>query len=590
MSGRRRRSAPARRRAAGAVLAAALAWGAGCSESAPPRGAWSALLVTLDTTRRDALGCYGAAGDPTPNLDRLAREGIRATAAYTVAPLTLPSHASMLTGLVPPRHGVRDNGLWALSDAAPTLAEAARAAGLDTAAFVGALVLDERFGLDQGFDVYRGPSPASEGSGAHFPELPAREVVDRALDWLDGRDPAKRFFLWVHLFDPHGPHEPPEPFAKRFPLDPYLAEVASADHQIGRLLDGLRDAGELERTFVLFVADHGEAFGEHGEMSHGAYCWETTLRVPLLLRHPDGRCAGTTLDAITSVVDVAPTLADAMGIAGPEGMDGVSLYGRAPAAARGAYFESYDGFLAYGWSPLVGWIDADAKYLHSSEPQLFDVRADPGETRDLVAERPRDVERARAAIAALVARSRVAAADGALDGELVGAIRGLGYAAVAGAEVELPPPLAPSDRPSPQSRVEEQERCVRALGMIGLGLHADAERLLANVLEQNPDNAFALDRIATCRMRLGRPEEAIEPLTRLVERGAAQPGSWFNLGECLAAAGRADEALGAFERAAAADPRQPVFLRRLAEVLAGRGEDARAAELRARVEALEAER
>src|SRR6185503_9303787 len=276
-AGPERRHGRGGRRVRRAIALGVLVLAAGCGQEERR----SALLVTLDTTRADALSCYGNREPTTPVLDSLAKDGVAFDAAHTVMALTLPAHTSMLTGLAPLRHGLRDNGVAALPEAAQTIAARAHAAGIDTAAFVSSVVLDDDFGLDQGFDVYSVPVRRGATERAHGAERPARATIDAALAWLAGRDSARPFFLWVHLYDPHHPYTPSAPFAERF-SSPYLGEVAAMDHELGRLFDDLRARGLLERTFVLALADHGEAFGEHGELTHGTYCYETTLHVPLI--------------------------------------------------------------------------------------------------------------------------------------------------------------------------------------------------------------------------------------------------------------------------------------------------------------------
>ncbi len=577
----------ARWKAWAGILATLAACGAPAEPEPQLTGPHHVLLVTLDTTRRDALTCYGAPAGITPELDALAADGVRFTAAYSAVPLTLPSHASMLTGLYPPRHGLRDNGLAALPSSAVTLAELAREAGYETAAFQAAVVLDRAFGLDQGFDTYVGPALAAESHSSHFAELPAEQVVERALGWLDGRDRTKRFFLWVHLFDPHLPREPAEEFQRRSPLDPYLAEVAQMDHAIGRLVARLKANEVFDDTVVMVVGDHGEAFGEHGEITHGSYCWETTLRIPMILREPSPGRAGTTVDAIVSVVDVFPTLAWAMGVPPGSEHDGQSLFGRRPDAKRGAYFESYNGWSSYGWSPLAGWLDPDGKYLHSSEPQFFDIARDPGETNDLADERAGELERYRARIAAMVERGSLGASGEAIDEALLNQIKSLGYAGLGAGDIDWPAPLAPSERPSPQSRVQEQERSLKALQLVELGRFDKAETLLREITDDNPRNFFALDRLALVLMRQGKFTAAVAPLERLVSEGPQWAGSWYNLGECLAVAERPADALAAFERALELNPRQPAFLERLHEEYAARGEAERARAMKEQLDALE---
>ena len=327
----------------------------------------SILLVTLDTTRADALGCLGGRPGVTPRLDALAREGVLYTQARTTAPVTLPAHASMFTGLYPIRHGARDNGRTPLPPEATTLAELAREAGLETAAFVAAAVLDDAWGLDQGFETYVDPTRPHDGSvSAMYVERSAEEVVGDALRWLRERDAGRPFLLWVHLFDPHAPYVPPPAFARQAGGDPYLGEVARADAGVGALLDELARQDLDDETLVVVVSDHGEGLGDHGEVTHGSLAYDTTLRVPLIVRHPDGRRAGTRSDEAASVVDVLPTVAAALGLEAPAGIDGVDLGEPLDGAERGIFFETSYGFLHYGWSPISGWLEGGLKYVHDA--------------------------------------------------------------------------------------------------------------------------------------------------------------------------------------------------------------------------------
>jgi arylsulfatase A-like enzyme len=413
--------------------------GSACGPAGPsPR---SALLVTLDTTRADALSCYGARAHTTVALDALAREGVLYERAYSPVPITLPAHASLLTGLVPLRHGVRVNGEHALAEEARTLAEAARAAGLATAAFVSADVLAPAFGLAQGFEHYSVVDAPRAARGAGGQERPAAATVDAALAWFAARDPARPYFLWVHLFDAHAPYAPPAELARDFST-PYLAEVAAMDHALARLFAALDGSGAGERPFVLVVGDHGEAFGEHGEDGHGLTCQEATLRVPLLARWPDGRRAGERSQELVGVVDVAPTVAEALGLALGEGLDGRSFFRESLPEGRGLYFESYQAWYTRGWSPIAGWLDAQGKYAHSSAPEFHDWRADPGEARDLVGER--DVRPYLSALARVVALPRLTPVE---PGEAArSAVAALGYGSAEPGALLFPEPLEPGTR------------------------------------------------------------------------------------------------------------------------------------------------
>lgn len=547
-------------------LVAALAFG-GCGGGEPLDGIHSGLLITLDTTRADALTSYGGRPGLTPNMDALAAEGVRYTRAQTVAPLTLPAHASMLTGLYPLRHGVRDNGLVPVPESATTLAEIASEAGFQTAAFISAVVLDEAFGLAQGFETYETPRGAgSESQSSHFSELPAGVIVDRALDWYTTRDPERPFFLWVHLFDPHGPYEPPPEFSSRVPSNAYLGEVAYMDNEIGRLIEALRSDGGIDSTLIVVVADHGESMGEHQEATHGAYCWQTTMHVPFIVRHPDGYHRGRTNDAIVSVADVHPTLAEGMGLSVGRDLDGISLYRGSVPADRGVYFESYNGLLSYGWSPLSGWIDARGKYLHSSEPQFFVLDEDPGEKKNVIGERAADAARHLTRIQELTHKPTLEAGPSIDDG-LAGDIQKLGYTAMGTADGGVPGPLEVEGLPSPQSRIQEQVETLRALSYLDAKRSDLALPILERLVEENPTNWFALDRLTNCLMSLERNEEAIPHLERLLGSGPQWPGTWFNLGLCYEEVERFPDAVDAYARAVELKPNEALFLRKTIKLL-----------------------
>ncbi len=576
---RRARAGRVTPRAPRALALLACAWAAACGGEKD--ACQSAVLVTLDTTRADALGCYGAPDDPTPALDALARRALLLERASTTAPLTLPSHCSMMTGLVPLRHTVRDNADRPLPASAVTLAERAREAGFRTAAFLGAVVLAPAFALDQGFDVYDAPEA---GPDRPHGDRRADEVIDRALAWLDARDEDERFLLWVHLFDPHTPYEPPA--AARRDLAPYAGEVSWMDRQLGRLLERLEAEGLSASTAVLVLGDHGEAFGEHDELTHGLFCYQTTLHVPMLLALPpgDARARPGQRDArLASVVDVQPTLLDALGLEVPEGIDGLSLLAAAP-PERGVYFESYTGYLSLGWSPLAGWRDARGKYLHSSRPQLFDVDRDPGEEQDLLpggaAVRPYQLALADVAHAPRLEES------GAQSGsELVRELRGLGYTSVGGRRAALPDPLAPSDRPSPPDKAREHRETLAAVKRLNAGDVAGAQRVLARIAAESPHNLFVLDTLATSLMRQGLFEEALEPLQRLLEERPERAASWADLGRSLAELERPEEAERALRRSLELEPGQATALDALDRLLEAQGRGDEADALRAKAAA-----
>src|SRR5437867_1078941 len=278
------------------------------------------VVVTLDTTRADRLGCYGFRGIETPNIDGLARDGVLFEHATATVPLTFPSHSSIFTGLIPPHHGVRDNGGYFLDDAKVTLAERLHDAGYATGAFIGAWVLESKWGLAQGFDEYSDRFDLSKYKVVSLGTVqkPGDEVMDSALAWLE-KTKAKKFFAWVHLYDPHTPYEPPEPFASRYRGQPYLGEIAYTDKVVGRLLDWLGGSGLLGRTLLVVTGDHGESIGDHGESTHAYFIYDSTTHVPLIVRTPWGLRGRRALQA--SSVDIVPTVLDLLGLPPAEGID-----------------------------------------------------------------------------------------------------------------------------------------------------------------------------------------------------------------------------------------------------------------------------
>lgn len=540
---------------------------AGCADdpattipSAPDEPAVrSALVVTLDTTRADAIGAFGGPDGVTPHLDALAAQGVVYRDARTVAPITQPAHASMFTGLYPPRHTVRDNNVLALPDEADTLAERARDHGRATAAVVASIAVDRAFGLGQGFDHYDQPTRALQRTSTEFEERRAGAVTDAALAWLDALPDDEPFVLWAHYFDPHGPYTPPAPFLDQAGGHVYLGEVASTDHHVGRLIDGLRARDLLDTTLVIVVADHGEGLGDHGEPAHGTHVWDSTIRVPMLVRDPSGARAGEVSDEVVSVVDVFPTVVDALGLGATDGLDGASLFRRRVPDDRGVYFESYGGYLAYGWSPLAGWADADGAYVHGSAPVFVPADA-RGTTGRPVAPDDDATDAYRRAIGRVADAPRLSPDSAGGDAELVERLRALGYAAV-GDATDLPHPLAPTDRPSPHARTDELQRTLVAQALTNAGRLDDALPMLRDLVSDNPDNRVALERLGGALITRERFAEAIPVLERLLGVGdddepdasAGWAGAWYNLGVARHSTGDRAGGNEAFERAVSID-------------------------------------
>ena len=361
---------------------------ASCSRPSPapaPPPDPSVLLVTLDTTRADRIGAFGGAAVPTPSLDAIAREGVRFDEATSQVPLTLPSHATILTGRYPASHGVRHNGAYRLRDSETTLAERFRDAGFETAAFVGAFVLNRQYGTSQGFGTYDDVD-VDRYQGGRDVQFEAQRTADdvnaRVLDWLDRRKPG-RFFAWVHYYDPHLPYAPPESDARTLRGSGYDREISYLDACFGDLVRALRGRGLLDTTIVAVAGDHGESLGEHREVSHGVFLYEGALRVPMMIRAPGRVPVGSVVHGPAGLVDLAPTLLELAGMKPTPGTEGRSLLprilGRDDGRDAPVFAETYMPRIEFGWSELHMVRDERFKYILAPRPELYDLKDDPKE-------------------------------------------------------------------------------------------------------------------------------------------------------------------------------------------------------------------
>ena len=466
-----------------------------------PSTAPSLLLITIDTLRADRLGCYGYAQAQTPAIDRLAREGTRFENASAAAPLTLPSHATLLTGLYPPAHGVRDNGAYRLPADIPTLATVLSGRGFRTAAFVGAYVLAARFGLERGFELYNDRfGPPRGPRGLSFIERRAAEVVEPAIGWLRQIPKAQRFFAWVHLYDPHAPRDPPPPYAGRS-ADPYDGEIAYADAQVGRLLESLRALGREADTLVVLTADHGEGMGEHREMTHGLFVYASTIRVPLILRLPGQVEAGSVREELVGAADLMPTVLELIGLTPPGDLHGRSLArGGAGAPRHSVYAETLFPHLNFRWSALASLRSGRYKLIRAPRSELYDLAADPGETRNLYGAEPAIAARLERELERYLGAADVRDAELVqIDGETAAKLRALGYAA--GAPLLGASEDSPWAGPDPKQMIAVWETYQRALNLLRADNYPEGQRLLREVVQQDPDNILARISYAGCLYR-----------------------------------------------------------------------------------------
>jgi arylsulfatase A-like enzyme/tetratricopeptide (TPR) repeat protein len=579
------------------LLAVTLGLG-GCRATSPPPvpGSLNVVLVTLDTLRADRLGAYGFRGAATPRLDALAAEGVLFEQATAVAPLTLPSHASLMTGLLPPHHGVRDNGAFFLAAERTTLAERMQAAGYATGAFVGAFVLDSRFGLDQGFDRYDDALEPGQ-----FQRRGDR-VVASAVEWIQGVA-GRRFFAWVHLFDPHAPYAAPEPFASRHADAPYLGEVEYTDALVGRLLDALQAQALLERTLVVVTADHGESLGEHGEAGHGFFIYDATTRVPLLVRTPSGRRGRSRTQV--SGADVFPTILELAGLPPQPGSDGRSLV-RAlqdPATELGesAYSETFFPRLHFGWQELRSLRDGHHKFIEAPRPELYDVASDPGETRNVDGK-----ERGTPWREALARIDGGASSAAPANPETRERLAALGYVAtpVSSEPGALLPD--PKDKVGLFSRLNaakeaaEAGRLTEAIGGARQVLGEDASildahltlggwlekagdldgaaRSLTRALELSPQDELAIQQLARVESRRDRPDAALAALRRqqAALRDSRNPQAFYQLATLFLEFAAPTDAEAALRDALRIDPGLAAAHNALGALALERGDDAAA--------------
>lgn len=493
------------------------------------------VLVTLDTTRADALGAWG--GPPTPTLDRLAAAGTRYAAAVTPSPLTLPAHASLLTGRDPVVHGVRRNDGAPLADDVPTLAGTLARRGWATGAVVASLVLDRRHGLDRGFDQYDDRLLAEQAGQYGIPERDAGEVTDLALAWLAARDPARPWFLWVHYYDPHAPYQA----AGANDAERYLGEIARVDGELARLTAALPDD-----HLLVVVGDHGEALGQRGERYHGLRLHSPTLHVPLLMEGR-GVAAGRVVAQTVSTVRVAATILDLVGV-GAGGFGEPLPWRDDPGSGRPVFSETLLPLDLYGWAPLAAVTDGGLRYVGGPQPRLYDLAEDSGEAHDLATERPAETARLAAELADWwhppVAGD---ASAGVTDAATQRALAALGYAGAPATTAG--DDIGPVEGMALLGRLEEADRLAAA------GAPARAAEVLDQVLARNPSNPAAWAHLAVARVAAGDSRAAVTAARRASE---LRPGSVLlamRLAETLRAAGEPDAAATAYRRATELDPR-----------------------------------
>jgi arylsulfatase A-like enzyme len=564
------------RRAVVATLLAA----AGCARETPvaPPAARNVLFVTIDTLRADRVGVYGAKDVATPNIDRLAREGALARHADVQVPLTRPSHISIFTGRYPGEHGIRDNVAPPLRSDVPLMAEAIRASGFATAAFVSSIVLARPSGLERGFDAFSDRFDAGEDDARFLNTIQRRGDVAtaEAMEWI--RAHAKeRFFAWVHLYDPHDPYEPPGRYATDYADRPYDGEVAWSDELVGRLLGALSDAGVSDQTLVVVTSDHGEGLGEHGEAVHGYFIYQTTLHVPLVMRGP-GVKPGVAVDGVTRSVDLFPTTMELLGLrTRTPATSGRSFAAQLRGTAlddEPSFAESLVPLVHYGWSDLRSVRDGRWKYILAPRAELYDLDRDPGELINLVEREPARARALRAGLEQSLRAERVSArsapAAAAVPPDLLEKLGALGYVSPGG------PTDSKSAGADPKDKLTEYQELNTTMreGLIALREQrpGEASQRFRSLMSRGVDSFEVHYYLGRAMAGAKRWREAAAEFEKAAERLPAYGPAYIELVDARLAMGDAAGALAAAKRGQAAVPSEPRLFEREADILRRRGD------------------
>jgi arylsulfatase A-like enzyme/tetratricopeptide (TPR) repeat protein len=545
------------------------------------------VLVSVDTLRADYISSYGARESRTPGIDRIARGGVSFDDVTSSAVTTLPAHASLLTATSPLTHGVHDNVGFYLPRTGETLATYLKSRGYETGAFVGSFVLDRRFGLDRGFDVYDDDlgdaAEENDGSG-HVAERRGDRVLARALDWMKDRSRGEPFFAFVHFYDAHAPYLPLEGFTSGTDDESrYRGEVAFVDSLVGKLLDWVEASHLEDETVIVLSADHGESLGEHGELTHGYFLYQSTLRIPFVLRYP-GAPAGKRVPDPVAIVDVAPTLLDLLGLPAMPGAEGRSLLpaidGRAAGAPAPTYSETYVPRLHYGFAALMSLRRGSKKFVLAPEPELYDLASDPGESRNLVNEDPATARAMREELEALIAaKGKQGSGSGAvspapLDTEARRRLESLGYGGGAGADGTSATREDPKDGLAVYLTVNDP--LFDSVSPEDPVAFAAALRRLEEARRKAPRVPRIYLLLGDLMLKANRPADAEQAFTELASLDPESFSGSYGLGVARARQGKADAAIVALDRARALEPRNTKAYFELANVEAGRGKRAQA--------------
>ena len=540
------------------LLPACLIFGVMSSQTAslPAKAAraTNVILITIDTLRPDHLGCYGYKQIRTPNIDALARDGMRFERAYTPVPVTLPAHTVILTGTYPMFSGMHDFAGNKLSSDQPTLASVLKEDGYTTGAVIGSAVLDSRFGLNHGFDFYYDHFDFNRLQEANLDamERPGNVVADLTLDWL-GKNYKQKFFLWMHLYDPHYPYQPPAPYNEQYKDHPYDGEIAFADVQVGRLLQFIKAKGLYENTLVVLAGDHGESLGEHGEKTHGFFIYNATLHVPLII-HLAGPNQPKVVTELVSLADLMPTVLQGIHTAVPPQVQGRSLLPLMTTLrdgkSRDLYAETFLPRLHFNWSELRGVETENYHFIDAPRPELYDLGQDPGETNNLFSEKPAVAQEMRLKLAELLrtySATHELGEKAALDPALLERLRSLGYAAFSGGgntSTDVGQKLA-----DPKDRIAVYELISAALSESQHGKYSESSEKLTAALKTDPDSVPIHYLLGLDYYRMGEYPKAVEQLEGVMALSPDYSLAAYQLGLVYARSGDFNNAVKSLRRA-----------------------------------------
>jgi arylsulfatase A-like enzyme/Flp pilus assembly protein TadD len=530
------------------------------------------LLISIDTCRADYLSCYGYGSRTTPNIDKLAKESILFSNAYSPVPMTLPAHGSMLTGTIPPFHGVHDNLDYQLGQQNETLAEILGRNDFSTGAVISAFVLDSQFGLNQGFDYYndRFEKPIKT---LNINERRGGEVNRFALEWLEEHK-SERFFLFLHYYDPHLKYEPPEPFATKFYGNPYAGEIAYTDHCIGQVIKKLKDLGLYESTLIVVTGDHGEMLGEHGENSHMYFIYQSAIKVPLIFKLP-GRHTARKIDESVGIIDIAPTVCSMLGIRIPDQVQGHDLTDffsqkQIPDHERPIYCESMCA-TRYGGNSLLGMVEGRWKYIQTTRPELYDLVEDPGETNNLVTQQPHRArilqERLKLVLEESVGKG-ISGSKAVLDEEGRRRLASLGYLADTGVNEDYEFDQSKDD---PKDLIGFHILNDKARTLIFLEKFKEAKAVCERMIKTRPEDFHTRNLLAEIANKQDDFAEAIKHFSEALRINPEDAKTLYNLGNVFDRLGNTAEAIHYYAETLRIDPGFAEAHNNLAGVLLNQG-------------------